>query len=67
MLDITRKINEWTDKKFDEMDFNRDKHTGLKACALGMIDGAVDGFVIVGAVTFIGGVITIIKEVQKNK
>ena len=65
MLDITRKINEWTDKKFNEMNFNRDKHTGLKSFALGMIDGAVDGFVILGAVAFVGSVITIIKETKK--
>ena len=65
MLDITKTINKWTDKKFDEIDFNRDKHTGLKSFALGMIDGAVDGFVVLGAVAFVGSVITIIKETKK--
>lgn len=65
MLDITRKINKWTDKKFDEIDFDRDKHTGLKSFALGMIDDAVDGFVILGALTFVGSVVTIIKEIKK--
>lgn len=65
MLDITKTINKWTDKKFDEIDFDRDKHIGLKASALGMIEGAVDGLVILGAVTFVGSVITIIKETKK--
>ena len=65
MIDITKTINKWIDKKNDEIDFSRDKHAGLKSFALGIVDSAVDGFVILGAVTFVGSVITIIKETKK--
>lgn len=66
MNSITRTINKWTDKKFDEIDVSRDKHSNLKAFTLGVTDGLVDGLAILGAVTFVGSIVTIIKEVQKK-
>lgn len=42
---MVRKVLDWTEKKFDEIDENT-KHPYLKAFGLGAIEGAIDGAVI---------------------
>lgn len=46
-MGITRKILNWTDRKFDEVcDNPNEKHPEVKAFALGGVEGLIDGAII---------------------
>lgn len=46
MTSITRKILDWTDKKFDEALDENEKHPALKAGVSCFVSGLIDGAVI---------------------
>lgn len=58
MVDITRNILKWCDKKFDESltEPNKSK-SGAKAFMSGAVEGLVDGLVMGTVVTTVAGVI----------
>lgn len=53
MNSITRTVLNWTGDKFNKLDPN-DKHSTIKAVALGAIEGAIDGAVMVYPVLLAG-------------
>lgn len=46
MNGLVRKVLDWTDDKFDEIDVTNDKHPYLKAFGCGAIEGLIDGAVV---------------------
>lgn len=64
---ITRKINEWIDKKDEENDGDYSALGYAKTAGLGMLEGLVDGCFIVGAAVYIGTSIKIIKALINCK
>ena len=40
---LARKILDWTQEKFDEIDYEKDKHPSLKAFGCGAVEGIIDG------------------------
>lgn len=55
MMGSTKKVLNWTDKKFEEIVDNPDeKHPNLKAFGLGAIEGVIDGAVIAYPILLVG-------------
>lgn len=52
-MSITKKILDWNDKKFEEIDENT-KHPVLKAIACGVIEGTIDGAVMAYPILMVG-------------
>lgn len=58
-MGMVKKVLDWTEKKTEEVDIENDKHPYLKAFGLGVIEGAIDGAVImypilVGTLFYVG-------------
>lgn len=64
MTGITRKVLNWTDKKFDAIDENT-KHPYLKAFGLGAVEGVIDGAVLMYPV-LIGGLMLANHQLSKT-
>ena len=45
MTSLTKRLLDWTDRKYDEIDVETDKHWAIKVTALGFVEGAIDGAV----------------------
>lgn len=66
---MVRQILKWTNDKYEEvLYYNQDeKHPLAKAAGLGVLEGMIDGFVIVGAIEFITGAVRIGKYLVTKK
>lgn len=54
---MVKKVLDWTDEKFEEIDVDNDKHPMLKAFGLGAIQGFIDGAVIAYPILLIGCIV----------
>ena len=63
---MVKKILDWTEAKFEEIDVDNDKHPMLKAFGLGAIQGAIDGAVIAYPFLVVGAYLSA-REIKKLK
>lgn len=64
---ITRKILNWSEEKFEEIQNDQDaKHPYLKSFGLGILDGAIDSAVIIGSVVITGCIVEKVVNSLKN-
>ena len=64
---MVREILKWCDKKSDEL-LEADDNVAVectKAFGLGALEGLIDSFALIGAVTIVSGIVKTVKE--KNK
>ena len=60
---MVKSILKWTDVKFEEALQDSNSTRGFaKSLGVGVIEGVVDAFVIVGALGYVGGIISMIKN-----
>lgn len=64
---ITRKILNWSEEKFEEIQNDQyTKHPYLKSFGLGMLDGAIDSAVVIGSVVIAGCIVERCKQLKNN-
>jgi hypothetical protein len=49
---ITKMILKWNDEVYENLDYENDKHAGLKAFGCGVVEGMIDNAVLWGPVVF---------------
>ena len=60
---MVREILEWCDKKQDEsLEGDSEVILLAKSCGLGAIEGAIEGFAILGVIITITGIIKLVKR-----
>lgn len=60
---MVNSILKWSDAKMEKLTNNPDEeHAFAKAFGLGAIEGAIDGFVFLGALAFVGSIVSMVKK-----
>lgn len=66
---MTKEILKWTDEKLEEI-YESDEVGGkelAKAFGVGVIEGFIDGLVIIGGICYVAGVVGWVKGIIKKK